>query len=86
MRKMHAVEIHWEDACSTNGVEKLDKREDDLVTLENVGWLINETKEIVVIAAEIDPIEPRTCRHTITIPKSNIVLRRRLYRRGERGK
>ena len=84
MKKIYAVEVHWDDACSTNGVEKLNKRDDGLMRLESAGWLINETDEVVVIATEIDHIKPETCRHTVTIPKSNIVLRRRLYRRGEK--
>lgn len=67
MKRLH---ITWRDASYTT--DDTDHSELQLVTLEEVGYLIKEDRESITIGMEYIP-EATSSRLTLTIPRVNII-------------
>lgn len=71
-RHFPLVCIHWRDACHI--IEEIEHADlGELYDLWEVGFLIKETKDAVVIAMATDGEGTQSSRNTLTIPKVNIV-------------
>ena len=73
--------IRWKDACSEEASEPASEAKAGLVELREVGFLLHETDEAVLIGMELDGDgvpggDQAPGRWRLHIPKSNIIERR----------
>ncbi len=70
---MKITKIKWKDACGDDGWLSLDKvKEETLVEIETVGYLVKKTKEFVTLTMAI---EDENAGAYMVIPKKMIVSR-----------
>ena len=70
--------IRWRDACSQEASDPETKAQASLVGLQEVGFLLHETDEAVMIGMELDDDggDEMAGRWRLSIPKVNIQERR----------
>ena len=69
---MRVVKIEWIDASyNSSSYDKYDVREFGPVTLETVGWLVEERPDCYILAMELHPRD--NFRYLCSIPKSGVV-------------
>lgn len=74
---MRLAYIKWRDACF-DSADSGGPVHPELIELDELGWLVGETEEIVTIALELEPDQDgvasqRAGRTRLSIPKVNIV-------------
>lgn len=75
--KQNFIEVSWLDSESQTGWESSDKIKSSNHLVKSYGFIVKETKDFLVIAADIDSENDHFNRF-IHIPKVNIKKKRRI--------
>lgn len=73
------VYLEWEDPESHDAWEEWDKLPDKLERIYSIGFIIKETKDMYVMALNVDP-RNKTASCTMLIPKK-LILKKRIIKR-----
>lgn len=75
---MKIVEVYWQDAQSQDGWVSIEEAvNDSLPMIRTVGYLLKETKELIVVTMQLDTKNDKTSM-VMTIPRAWIKRIKRL--------
>ena len=79
-----AIYLEWQDPESHDAWDEWDKIPTTLATIYSIGFIIKETKDMYVLALNVDP-RNKSCSCTMLIPKK-LVIKKRLIKDVKRSK
>ena len=77
MRKLHLIEVEWEDTTSDRRWESEDKVSVNPAIVRNVGWQLQRTREYILLTSQKD-ITHKEYADRIRIPRGCIKSIRRI--------